>query len=410
MQQNILESIFSKYKKVYIFGKGIKQRRLADLAIEHGCIFLGFVESDEYYKEENETIRLSQMAQFLKAADIGVVVSISNIHYTNIKKQIALNDLPYGNFYFISNSERRIIWGESDRKEYFENYSIQKRQFDEVNSARRDNCINVFCHQHMGDTFILMGLKKLIEKKYGSPVHYILKKGHDCIAELCGIKEYSTIDYYGFLAENEQMGLNKREIDQKNGGIIEQLFSRIPYQGIVSVSSYARRNREFASETETLVDFRAGSFGINCNKLEPKTYLIEPTENLIKIVDSLGGWDKIVLIAPEARSNPQVSHDYWSIIVDGLRKQGLTVVCNAIEEANQLPQTKTIDVSLRDLIALGQRCHSIYSSRSGLCDCLSSRGKSLHVYYPKEIEEKFDYYSINHNFYLNEEVDEIICR
>lgn len=84
---------------------------------------------------------------------------------------------------------------------------------------------------------------------------------------------------------------------------------------------------------------------------------------------------------------------------------GYVILENIMDKNNHIHGALNFDLSLADLIAIGMRCNSIFSLRSGLCDIFACRGEKLYVLWPKsrfDCSESFFRFSSCYNLQKNE--------
>lgn len=92
---------------------------------------------------------------------------------------------------------------------------------------------------------------------------------------------------------------------------------------------------------------------------------------------------RTVLLAPGAvsiRTHPQA---FWQTLVHTLRKAGWTVALNHSAAAPPLEGTVPLSFPLREAIPMAELAGWVISSRSGLCDLLSTARCRLTVIYPR---------------------------
>ncbi len=420
MKKKLIEGIISnlrsfsgRFDEIRIFGKGYYGTLIYKYLKQYDIGVSGFVISDEHYtKGETDTIALSELRNLIdKGKNIGIVIALSENHYYEVFYNLKTAEIEKTRCYLISGSEKIAIreyekmCGEQGVARSISSY---EEFFLNVCNCNILGRLNLVCHQHLGDTCILLGLKCEIEKHYKKEMNYIVKETQSCIPQMYGITTYKTVDFDNLFRNDLTKGFSEEELESYRSDIREKLFSNLPQTQVPFVTTPFRWNDRWDSEWKTVVNSRARMLGMDTTMINPPSGSIEPSEHLREFVEKEGGWDKVVLVAPEARANPQIPIEYWENILKKLKKEGFNVICNAMRKENRLEGTVDLNLSVSDLIALGQRCHEIHSTRSGLCDCLAARGSSLHVYYTNNLDREFEYYSLNNNFYLNDPVTEVI--
>lgn len=408
-----LESFSNRFDEIRIFGKGFYGALIYKYLKQYNIEVSGFVVSDEQYtKGEADTISLSELSNLIKEGiNVGIIIALSENHYYEVFYNLKIAEVDKTRCYLISGGEKGTIREyEKLRDEHGVARSISSYEefYSNVYRCNIPGRLNLVCHQHLGDTCILLGLKNEIENHYKNEINYIIKEAQSCIPQMYGITSYKTVDFDELFENDLAKGFSEEELESFRSDIREKMFSNFPQIQVPFVTASFRWNERWEPEWKTVVNSRARMLGMDTTMINPPSGSIEPSEHLMEFVEKEGGWDKMVLVAPEARANPQISLEYWKNIVSKLKKEGFTVVCNAMRKENRLEGTLDLDLSVSDLIALGQRCHEIHSTRSGLCDCLAARGIALHVYYTNDLDREFDYYSLNNNFYLDDPVTEVM--
>lgn len=92
---------------------------------------------------------------------------------------------------------------------------------------------------------------------------------------------------------------------------------------------------------------------------------------------------RTVLLAPGATSIKTHPQAFWQGLVRDLRKAGWTVALNASVAALPLEGTVPLAFPLREAIPMAELAGWVVSSRSGLCDLLSTARCRLTVIYPR---------------------------
>ncbi len=408
-----LTAFCNEHDEIRIYGKGVYGLLLYNYLKNRVSKLSGFVVSEEYSsKKEEDTICLSELADRIRRGmDIAIILAVADKHYLSIFENLKNKQVDYSRCYLVPGSIKSWL-REKEKKdnEYGEARNIRTYEafFEDVYKCNIPGQLNLFCHQHLGDTCILVGLKNEIEDYYKKNVNYIVKESQTCIPQMYGVEDYKRVIFDDFFDSNITRGYSEQDLEFFRSDMRERMFSVYPQTHVPFVTAPLTWNVRWEPEWVSLVNSRARMLGMDTTMINPPSGLIEPSEHLMEFAEKEGGWDKIVLVAPEARANPQIPLEYWENIVSKLKKECFTVVCNAMRKDNKLEGTLDLDLSVSDLIALGQRCHEIHSTRSGLCDCLAARGSALHVYYTNDLDREFDYYSLNNNFYLDDPVTEVM--
>lgn len=402
-----------RFDEIWIYGKGVYGLLLNNYLTKQGLNIKGFVVSEEYLTEREEnTLVLTELGNRIRTGKkAGVIIAVADKHYLSVFNSLSKIKIDFYRCFLLSGNFKSWLREEEKKeKEYGEARNIRTYEtfFEDVSKRSIPGMLNLFCHQHLGDTCILVGLKSEIEDFFKKKVNYIVRDSQACILQMYGIDDYKRVHFDDFFDNDTTRGFSEQDLEFYRSDIRERMFSVYPQTHVPFVTAPLSWNLRWEPEWKTVVNSRAHMLGMDTTKINPPYGFLEPSEQLVEFVEKEGGWDRVVLVAPEARANPQIPLEYWKNIISKLKKEGLTVVCNAMRKENKLEGTVDLDLSVSDLIALGQRCHEIHSTRSGLCDCLAARGSALHVYYPDNLERKFEYYSLNNNYYLDKPVTEVL--
>lgn len=265
---------------------------------------------------------------------------------------------------------------------------------------------NLLLHRHLGDSFVIMGMYNEFVDKYQKPLHLLIGSNQEVLAWMYGIKNYTVIDTKRLL-ENEKLNIqyDKKNIDKFTEDLFEKLFPSVPQLDLPFIASPCSWVKENLGWTN-FVDGWGKMLGLDCKKIIPPTRSPEISDTLMEKINQIAPIEKIVLIAPEAQSFSGLPLEFWEKIVRNLRSKGYQIIVNSMDKEFVLQDTYKLDMSVSDLIALGLKCHAVYSLRSGLCDCLVIRQSQLHVYYTREMWYK--YLSLNECFVLEQPVNEYV--
>lgn len=244
----------------------------------------------------------------------------------------------------------------------------------------------------LGDTMVLCGLKRAIEKKLGGPICLIVKPAHEIVLQLYGIQDYVLADIKLIYSQNRH--------DVPNWpNIVEE-----PRRGGIYIA-----HPEFHSDFSRLV-FRMQSHGISVSFLAWNLEFLGLPENssfklpkhyptLSKAVEAeftkyFPGRkiSEAVLIFPEAVTVQPLPRIFWEYLIHKFRMKNIPVLSNIInpEKTPLFPDVPNLTCSLEQVIAFAMNCREIYALRSGICDLLFRKHKKLHVFYPdKRVENIF---------------------
>lgn len=224
----------------------------------------------------------------------------------------------------------------------------------------------------IGDTLLLCGLKKEIEKKINGKIYFIIKPSHKIILDMCNIKNFILLEKnQRFSLESEELKiLSKKTPTPTKGQIyVAHYLLHSQYKDIIQQQS----NKKIF----TFLDCYRYFFGLDWD-----TTLSFPTNSYHTKIRCKIDLDlrKTVLLIPEAHSVASIKREFWQDLAEHIKKKNLLPITSTTNEYI-IPGIKNIDMNLEELIALAMNCHSIYSIRNGLCDLLNFK-KNLWVIYP----------------------------
>ena len=232
----------------------------------------------------------------------------------------------------------------------------------------------------LGDTLFLCGFKKAWETKNIGSIHFIIKKSHEFILNLYGIKDYTCL-----------------QLDDKF--YKDNTFSNKPTRGQLYIAHPEYSDKTLFKEWERRV-FNLKELYLKLLKLSDNSVFEFPKQKPIHL-PKLPPLDlkKTIFVSTSANSVPLMGKDYWNQLVSKLLKKGYTVINNSMNETENLEGCINLSLPLMDIVALTLKCHKTYCLRSGLCDILACYlGKKLTVIYP--YKELLDLYSVNECFSL----------
>lgn len=228
----------------------------------------------------------------------------------------------------------------------------------------------------IGDTMILAGFKKEIEKKFKVSLLYIIKPQYVSIMEMYGIRDYKIVPNMDSI--DWDLVEDKADTPQ-----IGKLYFGHPtfyqeYQSLYDSLRYKRLDINFLTFFKKFLNLPA--------QAEFKLPITPPTlsaegKNAIENMPL----DKVVLFFPEAASCPELPLEFWIEKIQKVKQQGYHVFINS-KEKYDIEDTANIFLSVKDTIALACQCHAVYSLRSGMCDVIAPFCKNLTVYYPSHAD------------------------
>lgn len=277
-------------------------------------------------------------------------------------------------------------------KKLFQKYNIQS--LPNLKKALIPLCksdkYNIFLFMHLGDDFQRLGQLKEFEKEYGK-IHLIIQPNEIFFMDMFKFADYTIFDLNKWLKKNVPVSCKNKygEKEYFYHQLIENTISHYPQKEEPFIVFYNDKTwpeyeKQFGC-IENMTSYAKASLGIyNNTRMDVKNInypnLSTELENKLEKIALL---DKIVLFLPEARTDELLNKKIWNELSVRIRKLGFVIIENVTDKRNSVQDALDIDFSLSDLIALGKKCHAIFSLRSGLCDILSSRGKDLFVLWPK---------------------------
>ncbi|MDL2295370.1 hypothetical protein LJC18_00960 [Lachnospiraceae bacterium OttesenSCG-928-E19] len=251
----------------------------------------------------------------------------------------------------------------------------------------------------LGDTMMICGFLDAIKQKNQSEnIHFFIKPNHEIIMKMYGIKDYTVFSFDFFDNREYLKELSERNPYPKPGEVFIAHPKFGPFENLL---------KEF---NEFKMDFRhlyINFFGLD-ESVDFKHPIWYPSisDEVQQKLSELAPLEKIILVAPEARSCGKLIANYWNKIVQNQHKKGFVCIENAIGT----PSTNAphFELSLSDCIAIAINCAGVYSLRSGLCDLISCIGDKLTVIYPDK--KTYLLYSLNKNFNTETIQEKIIDR
>lgn len=281
--------------------------------------------------------------------------------------------------------------------------------YEYIVSKCKKGYYNMLLYRHLGDTFVMAGLKGEFESHYHGKLHYLVKPSQEIILKQFGITEYTIVDLNKLLRERiRYSNRSNQDIDLLEEELYVKIFTSLPMLDVPFLGSHVRYVREVL-KWDNFVNAWAKMFGLNVYKITVPYYIPDISKKLKAQLMSLPPIEKLVLLAPELQSFHWVPEEYWHQIVLKCKAQGFTVVTNCLDPRSHVRDAINLDLSVSDIIALGMRCQEVHSIRSGLCDILAAKGSKLYVYYTQEMYNAYpkEYFSLNECYNLKEVVNEI---
>ena len=271
------------------------------------------------------------------------------------------------------------------------NYLIKKVpdfKDDLLKLCKKDQ-YNIMLNYHIGDTFVTMSFYKELQESLQKPIHFFVNPSQEIVMKLYNYKNYTIINLDNFINPYiKKYFKNKIKYEYFKFTVFEHFFKD---ELCLNIPILISSNRILCSniikqygKSKNFLQGWAYQLGLNIEKVDFNINyptLSEEAENKIKIIAPL---NKIVLFAPEARSDYMFDKKFWNILAKKIMQQGFIIIENITNQENHIEGAINIDLKLEDVIALGYSCHSVFAIRSGLTDVLAGKGKDLYVLYRKE--------------------------
>ncbi|GHV21916.1 hypothetical protein FACS189494_07980 [Spirochaetia bacterium] len=235
----------------------------------------------------------------------------------------------------------------------------------------RPDSLNIISPIGLGDTMLISGVRHILEKQYGCPVHLIIKESHRIVLEMYNNTGYSIHEF----SEDELYGIGKN--------------NPVPQKGLLYVAHPTYSDNTGIIERFCKGDITHYQVFLNLFNIKDDSLIRPPaacprlTNNMMaKLNFALPDINRTALLLPESRSVAPLSADFWKKTAEELRQEGFFLVQSytrnefGIEGVNELPD------DLNTVIAFAASCAKVYSVRSGLCDLIAAKVKSLTIYFP----------------------------
>jgi hypothetical protein len=241
-----------------------------------------------------------------------------------------------------------------------------------ANLNLQNDCWFIICPYGIGDTYFICALLKQFLLRHGNTkAVLIVKKSHLDVVELF------TEDIYRVITFDK---LNLRDINR-----FSQFKCGYPFIGHPSDFKYDF-DRFLGTEGLTLLDlYRIMlQMPIDAPLTQPKLDYASINAAKKKFFELGLPANRTVILAPEANSLSTLPLEFWCHLSEHLKLQGWTVCINICNSSTCIPGTTPINFSLSEAISIAEIAGWVISSRSGLCDLLSSAKCKLSIIYMKQ--------------------------
>ena len=236
----------------------------------------------------------------------------------------------------------------------------------------RSDCFYFVSPWSAGDAYRLSLMKPALEQKYKGKIIFIIKPNHEAVCEM-----FEGLEY--IICESQSVDIC---------GNTQCLM----LDNVVSVPALGKIYSHFINYECTIYSNNQLDFDRLRLMLPPNAQRVLPTnlpkisENLKARLDKIAPLDKMILFCPEANSYPRLPFVIFKYELERLRKQGYSVIVNALKYKQEwarffIDGVYDLDLSLKEAIALGLACVGVISVRAGFCDIIQPHCKNLKIYY-----------------------------
>lgn len=276
----------------------------------------------------------------------------------------------------------------------------------------KEGYYNILLYQHLGDDFFRVSLKKDLEELYG-PCHFIIKPNEEILIKMWGVENYTVFDVDKIVhsclkdihahdssvyAYYEAMCIENTITSKPNTQEVFIIFNDSPfYLRSKYVESFGypktitnRLNANLNIMRDTKIDVREIAYP-------------EMTKSFLEKIQKVGDLDRIVLLAPEARSDELFDKKIWEQLAKDIEKSGYIIIENIVNSENHIKGALNLNLSVEELVMLAMNCHSVFSIRSGLCDLIAAKNKNLYVlWHIERYEEESERFGLENIFDFSE--------
>lgn len=235
------------------------------------------------------------------------------------------------------------------------------------------------CSHGIGDTYIFCSLIDKHYKKYKDNITIFIKKSHEDIPKMFGLKNVITI-------KNIALGENNKTIKrllgifpyiQKNRILIAHPSHFFPKK---IINKIGLDNIVFSDLFKKMLNIPNDTTFEKPQVLE-KDYIT--SKKILKAYNYTP--NKTVILAPDAYSVNTLRVEFWQKLKTMLEERGFKILWNKEQASSDLEiNNNLVKYPLRYLIPMCELCGSVISIRSGLCDLLSTADIKLIIIYPNE--------------------------
>lgn len=247
--------------------------------------------------------------------------------------------------------------------------------YDLINRSRlQKDEWGAICPYGIGDTYFLCALAKdFLIHNGGNRFTVIVKKSQIDIPKL-------------FVKDIERIVV----LDTLNINALKK-FSRFrmsrPFLAHPEFFSEGALLKKLGNDNTNILDLYKEAFNlpVSCALSKPEINRESIAKAKKKFKEMCLPYGKTVILAPDARSAKTLPLKFWCLLSDKLKQNGWTVCTNVIQNSNYISGTIPIEFSLDEAIPLVELAGWVISSRSGLCDLISSANCKLSIIYRHEV-------------------------
>lgn len=273
-----------------------------------------------------------------------------------------------------------------------------------------DDKFNLLLHRHLGDNFYCLASLEEFKRKWGEEPRVFLPRQYLFLRYFYQIEDAIAFDLTGELKKIKKFqSLSNKELDILENEVANFFCYAFPLKSKLFVCS---GDKIFPFKSyQNYWCFRWGEnllLGSHYKFSLPKLDQIElKAITKTKLVNlGIRNLSKTVLIAPEAKTTEIFGTEFWNLFVEELSQMGFKIIVNSdsFKLKNSILLPSQI-FSLEEIVEIAYHCRYVLSIRSGLCDTLVNKSRSLIVFYPSCLRR--EYGGLSYPFQGETEVNEI---
>lgn len=233
----------------------------------------------------------------------------------------------------------------------------------------------------LGDTAVLCGLLPVLQKRLASPIKLIIKKSHIPIMKMYGCDNYDVISDQRFYPDSpELIDLANQQPFPQLGKIFVAHYCLYPINDLIRIQEI---KHNFSMLDSYLCFFNLPWSTKLTNPENEINFIKEKKDEVLnKVAKLIGVKSDIVLLIPEAHTFKLANFKIWPMIIESVKSRGLIPITSVTSESCRIKNVQNLELELDELITLAMCAKEVYAVRSGLCDLIWPKGKSLTAIYP----------------------------